>query len=113
MAITRAKKNLWIADCSEKAKSMRVRSYSIVVTRPDPVLFQGVLVECIMSYLGDMCTNHNILDVCLDDQDLSPKQWQGYLPIGPNAKLAQSLFVRNIDSQRNINNWFFGIPLSN
>ena len=36
VAITRAKKNLWIADCSEKAKSMKVRSYSIVITRSDP-----------------------------------------------------------------------------
>ena len=39
-----------------------------------------LLVGCIMSHLGDSCTNHRILDVPLDDQDLSPKQWQSYLP---------------------------------
>ena len=49
------------------------------------------MVECMIGHLRDTFNNHSILDVPLNVQDLSPKQWQSHLPTGPNATLAQFL----------------------
>ena len=44
-----------------------------------------------MSHLKDTCINYSTPDIPLNDQDLSPKQWQNYLPMGPSATLVQFL----------------------
>jgi len=40
---------------------------------------------------GNTCTNHSTPNVPLNVQDLSPKQWQSYLPTDPSATLVQFL----------------------